>query len=461
MYREIETERLYPHPRNPRRDLGDLAELAESIKSTGILQNLTVVTKTPGPGHCCACKLYLAGPAKCKDGHDDGSIRPPCPEWQSNGEYTVVIGHRRLAAAKLAGLETVPCIVSDMDEKEQIATMLAENVQRSDLTYLEQADGIQTMLDLGETISGVSGRTGFSETTVRRRVCLLSHDRQEVEKAFERGATLLDFAEIQAIENPEDRADLFAALGRPGFSYCLQSAKERRELAPHRAEMEETLKSFASEVSAQPPGTRYVRYLAVSADAVVPVPEDAGTGKYYFRSSRDGFYLYADLFEQGSDAFESFEREAERNRAEREKRRAKAKIAFDARIGFLKGMTEAGCKKAAGKIAAFAALVYSGDLRVSWDFEPDFEILCGLLDVDPGEDDEEETVGKGDLVRGLTEAGQPHRALLFAICSSVDPDLSDPEALGRLYGFFSSIGYGMSDEERSLCEIPEPARTEP
>lgn len=95
----IETSKIHPHPDNPRKELGDLTELAESIKEQGILQNLTVI-----------------------------------PEGEE--DYLVVIGHRRLAAAKLAGLEKVPCVISDMDHKTQVATMLLENIQRQDLTAL-------------------------------------------------------------------------------------------------------------------------------------------------------------------------------------------------------------------------------------------------------------------------------------------------------------------------------------
>lgn len=76
---QISVNLIDPHPENPRKDLGDLTELAESIKANGIMQNLTIIPK-------------------------DG------------GRYTVVIGHRRLAAAKKAGLATVPCaIIHDMD----------------------------------------------------------------------------------------------------------------------------------------------------------------------------------------------------------------------------------------------------------------------------------------------------------------------------------------------------------
>ena len=78
--RYIKVERLLPHPQNPRKDLGDLTELANSIRENGIMQNLTVVPK----GH---------------------------------GYHTIIIGHRRHAAAKLAGLKEVPCVVANLDEK--------------------------------------------------------------------------------------------------------------------------------------------------------------------------------------------------------------------------------------------------------------------------------------------------------------------------------------------------------
>jgi len=112
----ISIELVKVHPNNVRKTYNDIEELAESIKAKGILQNLTVV-----------------------------------PDPQEPGKYLTVIGNRRLTAARMAGLETVPCIVSDMDEKEQTSVMLLENIQRSDLTVYEQAQGFQMMLDLGET----------------------------------------------------------------------------------------------------------------------------------------------------------------------------------------------------------------------------------------------------------------------------------------------------------------------
>lgn len=92
MIKNIEISRIRPHYNNPRKELGDLTELAESIKKTGILQNLTVVP-------------WFSNITK--SGADD-------PVKQEEMGYIAVIGHRRLAAAKLAGLKEVPCVISDM-----------------------------------------------------------------------------------------------------------------------------------------------------------------------------------------------------------------------------------------------------------------------------------------------------------------------------------------------------------
>lgn len=123
MIKHIDINKIYPHKDNPRKDLGDLTELSESIKQSGIFQNLTLVPR-------------------------DGDT------------YTVIIGHRRLAASKIAGLKEVPCAIVEMTEKEQLATMLLENMQRNDLTLCEQAQGFQMMMDLGETIESISEKNG-------------------------------------------------------------------------------------------------------------------------------------------------------------------------------------------------------------------------------------------------------------------------------------------------------------
>ena len=104
--------------------------------------------------------------------------------------YTLIIGHRRFAAGKMAGVTMYPCrIVQDMSYKDQVGTMLEENMQRIDLTVLEQAEGFQMMLNLGDTEEQIAEKTGFSRTTVHRRLEIAKLDRDLVkEKTDENGA---------------------------------------------------------------------------------------------------------------------------------------------------------------------------------------------------------------------------------------------------------------------------------
>lgn len=123
----IACRRLHPHPDNPRKELGDLTELAASIKENGIFQNLTVI-----PGHYLNSREYIA---KCVDEGGDAAAAAaawtPKAVWSSD-DYTIIIGHRRAAAAQQAGLFEVPCVVVEMDEREQLQTMMIENMQRRD-----------------------------------------------------------------------------------------------------------------------------------------------------------------------------------------------------------------------------------------------------------------------------------------------------------------------------------------
>ena len=106
-------------------------------------------------------------------------------QYISQNEYWVVIGNRRLEAAKMAGLTELPCVISNMDHKTQVATMLQENMQRQDLTIYEQAKGIQMMMDLGFNKDEISEKTGFSRSTIERRLAVASLPDEETQEAVE------------------------------------------------------------------------------------------------------------------------------------------------------------------------------------------------------------------------------------------------------------------------------------
>lgn len=173
--KEININDIKPHPDNPRKDVGDVTELAKSIAINGIMQNLTVVPAADG--------------------------------------YKALIGHRRLAAAKMAGLETVPCIVlEDLSYQEQIAIMLEENMQRQDLTIPEQAESFQLMLDLGATIHDLKETTGFSESTIRHRLNLAKLDKELLQEATnEYQITITDLIELEKIPDIEERNRILAS----------------------------------------------------------------------------------------------------------------------------------------------------------------------------------------------------------------------------------------------------------
>ena len=179
----IGIEYIHPHPKNPRKDLGDLTEMVESIKKLGVMQNLTVIP------------MELLDP--------DATID------MEGRHYIALIGHRRLAAAKLAGLKELPCRVIELiSQREQISTMLEENMQRNDLTIWEQANGFQMMLDLGDTEAQIAEKTGFSKTTIRHRLNIAKLNQEELQKKekdenFQ--LTLKDLYELEKIEDVRTR----------------------------------------------------------------------------------------------------------------------------------------------------------------------------------------------------------------------------------------------------------------
>lgn len=206
---DLDIDTLRPHPDNPRKDLGDLTELTASIKANGIFQNLTVV-----------------------------------PNDENADSFTVIIGHRRLAAAKAAGIKTVPCLIAwDMSPQEQLQTMLLENMQRSDLTVFEQAQGFQQLLDFGCSVEEIAQKSGFSAVTVRRRLEIAKLDKEKLKEACGRQPTLGDFVRLEEIKDIERRNKVLQSIGTKDFNFELSAAinqeKEAEKLPQIKAVLRE------------------------------------------------------------------------------------------------------------------------------------------------------------------------------------------------------------------------------
>ena len=311
----IPLDRLHDHPDNPRKELGDLSELAESIRSKGVLQNLTVV------------------PYYSKVQHKTMA-----------GAYTILIGHRRAHAAKIAGLTEMPCTIVDMSYEDQIATMLVENMQRSDLTVWEEGKGVQMMLDLGKSVKDVSDMTGFSETKIRSREKIAKLDEKKVKKGLERGATLFDFAELDKIEDEEMRKKLLDIIGTSDFRNNLSYAKKKQAQKVMKDAWFEQVSQYAEQVDAVVWGSPYHKAVRDGKEFLVMYwrtyneysqkgekldpPDDVATAKYYFTRSKDGdlsiYRAVTDEEQQKEEAEEAAQRE--RSEKSKEKQRKFSEI---------------------------------------------------------------------------------------------------------------------------------------
>ncbi|MDQ6669264.1 MAG: ParB/RepB/Spo0J family partition protein, partial [Chloroflexota bacterium] len=99
---------------------------------------------------------------------------------------TVVAGHRRLAAARQAGLIDVPVIVRALSPSEALETALVENLQRANLSPVEEATAYQQLLGAGATLASIARRVGVPASRVRERLALLDLD-QRVRERVHRG----------------------------------------------------------------------------------------------------------------------------------------------------------------------------------------------------------------------------------------------------------------------------------
>ena len=205
-----------PHPKNRRHELADLPSLAKSIKAQGVRQNLLLVPQ-------------MINEIQEQDGRRHG----PTHRFESvdNERYTVVIGHRRLAAAELAGLTEVPAVVDPtLTEADQLELMLVENLQREGLTPIEEAEGYQELLDLGLSVATIAKKVGRSAKVVKDRAKLLTLPEAARERIQSGQGSLLDAAKLDEFADDPDTLDKLAGLiGTANFSVEWVRAKETRK----------------------------------------------------------------------------------------------------------------------------------------------------------------------------------------------------------------------------------------
>lgn len=461
----IDVDKLYPHPDNPRKNVGDVSELAESIKANGILQNLTVVK-----GHYFTDREIKELTDQYRDEPSE-ELRLWINGKRSPEGFTVIIGHRRLAAAKAAGLTELPCAIVEMTAKEQLSTMLAENMQRVDLTVYEQAQGFQMMIDLGDTVDDIVAKSGFSASTVRRRLEIAKLDTKIMQKVSGRQLSIGDFDELAKIEDIDVRNKVLNSMGTANYKNDLQAALKSQKFAKRMAEWLEVIKTFAKEdPQANYKNRQYVRnygYYNMHADVVIP--EDAATVKYYYKAGAQQIDIYRERDEAKENA-EKAEQE-ERQRIDEQKRSELEDISarhFDLRSDFVANLSNAQCKRHIDTIVSFVADTMWAMSQQDWHRPAiDIELLACYLHIKIAENiDKDHALTEAGGIRSAREAAPEKLAFCLAY-SAIDHGDDDywksiwesghyvfkhkrDKQLDMVYDTLTALGYGMSDEELQM-----------
>ena len=154
MIHQIEVSKIVPNPNQPRKDFADEAilKLADSIRQYGIIQPLTV--------------------------------------RQTGDGYELISGERRLRASKELGMETVPCVIMNVNEMKSAEMSIIENLLREDLNIFEQAHAIETLIDTYDlTQEQIAKKLSNSQSFIANKLRLLRLGNEEREKILKNNLT--------------------------------------------------------------------------------------------------------------------------------------------------------------------------------------------------------------------------------------------------------------------------------
>ncbi len=171
--KHIPVSLIDPNPLQPRHNLADedVAELAASIQASGIIEPLVVFPK--------------------------------------NNRFVLIAGYRRLTASRLAGLTEIPCVVREGSEAEMLELALLENIQRADLTYIEEAESYKRLMKVaGIDAQAVAKKMNKAVSTVYDRLALLSLPKDIQELVSSRKIGLKAALEVGKLSDDKRRTRL-------------------------------------------------------------------------------------------------------------------------------------------------------------------------------------------------------------------------------------------------------------
>ena len=181
---EVAIANIEPNLLQPRKEFDDdaLTELAASIKQLGVIQPITL-------------------------------------RRRNDGKYTIISGERRWRASVMAGLETLPAYIREVDDENLYAMALVENIQRQDLNAIEIALGMQRLVDeCGLTQEAMAEKVGKKRSTVSNYLRLLALP-SEVQLALKEGLISMGHAKaIASIESDKQQTSVLKKIIKANLS---------------------------------------------------------------------------------------------------------------------------------------------------------------------------------------------------------------------------------------------------
>ncbi len=250
--RRMPVERVYSNPAQPRQhfDEDTLADLAASIREHGVLQPVLVRPRT--------------------DGH-----------------YQIVAGERRWRAAKMAGLAEIPVIIEQLDDEAALEIAIIENLQREDISPLEEADMFARMTrEHGYSLRKLATKLGKDKGYLENRLRLVDAPDDVRELVSVRSDTLSHAYELMKVQDPRKRRRLArqVAAGELSLVKLRQRIEGRPQPEPEHpqepgpepvADVEwETRTEAAAEVEIKVEEPRQAPYVAIPIEPEGPAVDD-------------------------------------------------------------------------------------------------------------------------------------------------------------------------------------------
>ncbi len=169
----LDVNKIVPNPNQPRKVFVDdnIIELANSIKEHGVLQPISV--------------------------------------RYERGTYELIAGERRLRACKKAGLNYIPALVANITDKQSAILAMIENIQRENLNYLEEAEGLQILLfEYKMTQEELAEKLGKTQSTIANKLRILKLPKEIKYNLIENGLTERHARALLKLKTPEDMMEV-------------------------------------------------------------------------------------------------------------------------------------------------------------------------------------------------------------------------------------------------------------